>query len=149
MWTTLYLRSTISPSPATKTSSPCERNTFLGSPGLLAKPKNLSGMGGGGGCCGVWYASATLVGSVVPGVMGLGITTSAWATKMFRPEPSYNVFSVAFSKSKRSVGSRFSITGAFLLFLPPGCGVCLDVGAAACAFDAGSDDPPQKIGTNS
>src|SRR5271166_913504 len=46
---TLYRRFTISPSPATKMSSPCCRKIFLGSPGWLANPKNLSGMGGGGG----------------------------------------------------------------------------------------------------
>ncbi len=39
----------MSPSAAIKTSSPWDRNTFFASPGLLAKPKNLSVIGGGGG----------------------------------------------------------------------------------------------------
>ena len=46
---TLYFRTTISPSLATKTSSPCRRNAILLPFASVATPKNFSSIGGGGG----------------------------------------------------------------------------------------------------
>src|SRR5437764_14972885 len=98
MCPTRYRRFTISPSPATKISSPCERKTFLGSPGRLAKPKNFKLMGGGGGGGGGPIGLATKAGATCFGGSGS-------ALKIFLPVPLYCVDSLARNKSSRSEGS--------------------------------------------
>ena len=108
MCTILYRRSTISPSPAIHTSSPCSRKIFFGSPTLLAKPKNFSGIGGGCGTGGGVHGPCALGPSGDPGAIGGGITTSASDTKIFLPLPSYCVCSAEASRSSLKVGSRFS-----------------------------------------
>ena len=105
---TRYRRSTMSPSLATNTSSPCERNTLFGSPGLFAKPKNFRRIGGGGGGVGGTYCPFAL--SVAPGAIGAGIGSAA-AAKILRPLPLYFVSSLSFSKSSLSVGSNDGAAG--------------------------------------
>src|SRR5437870_697632 len=89
------------------TSSPFERKIRLGSPGLLAKPKNFKGRGGGGGSGSVFVTTGDTT--------GLGMSTSAW--KIFRPAPVYLVSSLARNSPSCKVGS--SETGATLAFLVP------------------------------
>src|SRR6266853_2883886 len=118
----------ISPSPAMNTSSPLERKIFLGSPGLLAKPKNFKGIGGGAATDGGWYPGFVLL-SVVPLSCGVGITGSACDTKMFLPEPSYLICSVEASCSRCSVGSR--LCGGRSFFAEPEPELCRAVARAA------------------
>src|ERR1700691_1199276 len=96
-----------------KTSSPLERKIFLGSPGLLAKPKNFSGIGGGAATGGGVYTPA-FGASGDPGASGVGIATSACATKIFRPKPSYLTCSAEASCVRCKVGSRLCGAGDFL-----------------------------------
>src|SRR5579862_6064387 len=140
----------MSPSPAMKTSSPCERKILLGSPGLLAKPKNLRLMGGGGGGpCGTIGAADTCTGTI-----GFGISTSA--RKMFLPVPEYLVSSLAFSQSYRSVGSSERGSAFAAAFFPepfltvtirrvPGGGVTTGVGVFAAAGESGIKRTTTKI----
>src|SRR5271156_965054 len=66
--------------------------------------------------------SSLAVLSVAPDASALGITTSsAWAMKMFLPEPSYLICSVVASCSRCRVGSRFC--GARSLFPEAGAEV--------------------------
>src|ERR1019366_3109636 len=100
----------MSPSAAIKTSSPWDKNTFFVSPGRLAKPKNLSVIGGGGGIGGSGRTPAASV-SVVPFFLGVSIATDP-ATKMFLPLPAYLISSLWLSRFRSSVGSsRGSTTG--------------------------------------
>src|SRR5208282_1452258 len=104
----------MSPSEAIKISSPCDRNTFFVSPGWLAKPKNLSVIGGGGGTGGGWRMPASSL-SVVPFFLGASITATEPATKMFLPLPAYLISSLSLSSFRSSVGSsRGSRTGTIL-----------------------------------
>src|ERR1022692_153216 len=115
-----------------KVSSPLMRKTFLGSPGLLAKPKNFRGIGGAADTTGGWYSSAFLT-SVAPVPSGFWITTSsACATKIFLPEPSYLIASVEASCCKCRVGSRLCGGGSFF----PGVELRRGAGWAALAGDA-------------
>src|SRR5438309_7654788 len=91
------------------TSSPFERKIRLGSPGLLAKPKNFKGRGGGGGGGGGGSGSVFVT---TGDTTGLGMSTSAW--KIFRPAPVYLVSSLARNSPSCKVGS--SETGATLAF---------------------------------
>src|SRR6202790_4703313 len=93
----------MSPSAAMKTSSPWDRKTFFVSPGRLAKRKNLSVMGGGGGTGGGWRRPASL--SVVPFPLSFSIGTDP-TTKMFLPLPAYLISSLWLSSFRSSVGSR-------------------------------------------
>src|SRR5580704_3449501 len=88
-----------------KTSSPLARNTFFGSPGWLAKPKNFKGIGVGATGTGIWYIGPSSF-LATPGARGVGITGSGCDTKMFLPEPSYLICSVEASCCRCSVGSR-------------------------------------------
>src|SRR5258708_35791385 len=94
----------MSPSAATKTSSPCARKTFLGSPERLANPKNFKLMGGGGGGGGGGCLST------ITGALGCGIITSSSARKILRPDPAYVVCSLVFKRSRRRRGSRVSVS---------------------------------------
>src|ERR1700722_19013641 len=88
-----------------KTSSPFERKIFLGSPFLLAKPKNFRGMRGAaatGGACQILGS----FGPAVPEANGVGITGSGCDTKMFLPEPSYLICSADANCARLRVGSR-------------------------------------------
>src|SRR5882762_3547554 len=92
----------MSPSVAMKISSPADRKIFLGSPGLLAKPKNFKLMGGGGGGGG---------GTTGPGWSSAGFLFTASigsdpAIKMFLAVPAYLICSVWRNKSRSRVGSR-------------------------------------------
>src|ERR1700757_1968059 len=120
-----------------KTSSPCARKTFFGSPGLLANPKNFRLIGGGGGGGG---GPVSFGGSGTAGATGFGIS-SACATKIFRPVPVYFICSVAASKFSCRVGSsRGSV------FFLPGFPLCLDagrMGAVAACVDGG--DPLEEL----
>src|SRR5580693_9701111 len=106
-----------------KTSSPLERKTFLSSPGRLAKPKNLSGIGGGGACGGICMTALLslppLLLSVVPLPCGIGITASACEMKMFLPEPSYLICSVEASSCRCKVGSRLCGGRSFFADVDP------------------------------
>src|SRR6266581_3998338 len=101
----------MSPSEARNTSSPLARKTRLGSPGLLAKPKNLRSMGGGAGGR---FCAAT--GGCTTGVFTTrGIGASSCCRKILRPVPAYLVSSALFSRSNRKRGSRLWLTsGRFL-----------------------------------
>src|ERR1700676_147391 len=99
----------MSPSAAMKTSSPWDRKTFFVSPGRLAKRKNLSVMGGGGGTGGGWRRPASL--SVVPFPLSFSMGTDP-TTKMFLPLPAYLISSLWLRSFRSSVGSnRGSTTG--------------------------------------
>src|SRR5271154_59875 len=99
----------MSPSPAIKMSSPWDRKTFFVSPGRLAKPKNLRVIGGGGATGG----GRRMPTSVVPFFLGVGITATEPATKIFLPFPAYLIPSLWLRSFKSSVGSkRGSTTGA-------------------------------------
>src|ERR1035438_140939 len=133
----------MSPSAAIKMSSPWDKNTFLVSPGWLAKPKNLRLMGGGGGMGGGWCIAAS-ADSAVPFPLGLSITATDPATKMFLPLPAYLMFSLLLSWVRSSVGSRRgSTTGTILpdeLRRTPGLAGAEAVGAIAGAVeDAGQN----------
>src|SRR6266852_4388599 len=102
----------MSPSAAIKTSSFCDKKTLLVSPGRLAKPKNLSVIGGGGGGSGGATIAATFVS--VPFFFGASMGTDP-ATKMFLPLPAYLISSLWLSRFRSSVGSsRGSTTGTIL-----------------------------------
>src|SRR5260370_16872187 len=75
----------MSPSAAIKTSSFWDKNTFFVSPGRLAKPKNLSVIGGGGGIGGGRPTPACLS---LPFALGFSIGTNP-PTKIFLPFPPY------------------------------------------------------------
>src|SRR5713226_181326 len=130
----------MSPSPAIKTSpSLDDRKTLLGSPGLLAKPKNFRLMGGGGGMVGRVYCFAL---SVVPFALGFSIGRDP-VTKIFLPMPAYSVPSLWESKSSWRVGSRRGSAGlttrpeavrrVFTRVKPPAGGVVAAAGAASGA----------------
>src|SRR5437016_8018359 len=107
----------MSPSRATKTSSPSDKKTFFASPVRFAKPKNFNVIGGGGGGGGGPCCSGVRI--VCMGVgMGVGGGGGGSAMrKMFRLLPSYSTLWLAPSRSVRKVGSRgFSLirgTGPF------------------------------------
>src|SRR5208282_1191027 len=94
----------MSPSAAIKMSSPWDKNTFFVSPGRLAKPKNLSVIGGGGGIGGGRCRLASCL-SVTPGALGLSILGTDPATKIFLPLPAYLISSLWLSRFRSSVGS--------------------------------------------
>src|ERR1035438_10423346 len=96
----------MSPSAAIKMSSPWDKNTFFVSPGRLAKPKNLSVIGGGGGIGGGRCRLADCCVSVVPFLLGVGIFGTDPATKIFLPLPAYLISSLWLSSFRSSVGSR-------------------------------------------
>src|SRR3979411_289231 len=88
-------------SGAMKIPPPADRKIFLGSPGLLAKPKNFKLMGGGGGGGG---------GTTGPGWSSAGFLFTASigsdpAIKMFLAVPAYLICSVWRNKSRSRVGS--------------------------------------------
>src|SRR5580765_1150528 len=140
MWITLYRRSTMSPSTAMKTSSPCDRKTFFGSPGLLAKPKNFKLMGGGGGGGGGAGGPIGPVLSITAGATGAGISTCA--TKILRPLPAYLVCSVCANRRKSNVGSRRSCAAGRSLPLRPMVFLALPATVVAgCAAVTGAEGP--------
>src|SRR5208282_1485575 len=128
----------MSPSAAMKTSSPWDKNTFLVSPVRLAKPKNLSVIGGGGGIGGNWRTLADCA-SVTPGPLGVGITAIDPATKIFLPLPAYLISSLWLSRFRSSVGSsRGSTTGT--IFPEAVRRVAGLAGVAAVCVPAGATD---------
>src|ERR1035441_9977972 len=100
----------MSPSAAIKMSPSWDKNTFFVSPGRLAKPKNLSVMGGGGGIGGGRCRLADCCVSV-PFLLGFSIFGTDPATKIFLPLPAYLISSLWLSSFRSSVGpSRGSTT---------------------------------------
>src|SRR5450631_118561 len=133
----------MSPSAAIKTSSPWAKNTFFVSPGRLAKPKNLSVIGGGGGGTGGPLRVADRW-----SVAGFTLTDSMGtdpATKIFLPLPAYLISSLWLSRFRSSVGSsRGSTTGTIFpeaVRLVPGLAAVEVVCAAA---GTGVDDEGQN-----
>src|SRR6266852_4607284 len=132
----------MSPSAAIKTSSFCDKKTLLVSPGRLAKPKNLSVIGGGGGGSGGATIAATFVS--VPFFCGASMGTDP-ATKMFLPLPAYLISSLWLSRFRSSVGSsRGSATGTIFpedVRRTPGRDVveAICVAAGAVAVDEGQN----------
>src|SRR5271156_39606 len=135
----------MSPSEAIKTSSPCDKNTLFVSPGRLAKPKNFSVMGGGGGIVGsgrMPAASLALSLSVAPVPLGFSITATDPTTKIFLPLPAYLIPSLWLSRLRSSVGSnRSSATGTIFpeaVRLVRGFAAA-EVGCAATGAASGDD----------
>src|SRR5437763_15223807 len=96
----LYRRFTMSPSLATNTSSPSDKNTFLVSPARLANPKNFKVIGGGGGGGGgpvSWGRTVCIGGGMGVGGGGGG----ASMRKMLRFPPSYSTLWLAARMSVR------------------------------------------------
>src|SRR5208337_818977 len=104
----------------------------------LAKPKNLSVIGGGGGIDGSGRRPPATCASV-PFPLGFSITATDPATKMFLPLPAYLISSLWLSSFRSSVGSsRGSTAGA--IFPEAVRRVAGLAGVAAVCVPAGATD---------